>query len=43
MKKYACLIYPDEATRLASNIPMAMVGTIEVRPVVHIERVDMDD
>ena len=33
----------NEAIRLAGDIPVATVGTIEVRPVIRIERVDPDD
>jgi len=32
----------NEAIRLAGDIPVATVGTIEVRPIIRIERVDMD-
>ena len=33
----------NEAIRLAAKIPMATVGTIEVRPVQLLERVDIGD
>jgi len=31
--KYLCLVYLDEAIQIASNIPPAKVGSIEVRPI----------
>jgi hypothetical protein len=33
----------NDAIRLAGDIPLAAVGTIEVRPIIRIERVDLGD